>query len=381
MPLQSDLFRDDPALNACLERDSAHVTPGSRGEHVGKLQQALEILLPGLQLPDAEKAAGVYGQATAAAVLRYKTEHAPPIVNPAYQTRPDNIVGRMTIKALDDDLLAREAATPPDDGPPPSRPPDTSIRIVTLWMNAFIGADVKNADGSAYSFRLPRGPHAGQWAIPGPFNGKVLDFDDCYLTDQRGFDPSNRTASSRIHAEVAIDFTGQVPTLTTRAPLGATVDTVRVRVSTGDVLNTGRGLARGGFKPHSGFVSGSKRVVVLFEIAGSNPIAKRPSVKFVPNPAFPGGLVPVLMGPPTSGDPDTPVDPDIDMVGVFELDAAERRLSFHGKIDGFPFFEGYVSADDGPPRTVFQVPPEPGQTPASGLIGKANRPVDKEMGL
>lgn len=45
-----------------------------------------------------------YGPTTAAAVLNYKKTHVPPIINFSYQSAPDNIVGQMTIRAMDDDL-------------------------------------------------------------------------------------------------------------------------------------------------------------------------------------------------------------------------------------------------------------------------------------
>ena len=40
MPLVSYLFRDDQRLQATLVSDRAHVTPGSSGPHVGKIQVA-----------------------------------------------------------------------------------------------------------------------------------------------------------------------------------------------------------------------------------------------------------------------------------------------------------------------------------------------------
>jgi len=44
MSLLSKLFRGDPALEACLLQDPAHVTSGSIGNHVSKIQTAPEIL-------------------------------------------------------------------------------------------------------------------------------------------------------------------------------------------------------------------------------------------------------------------------------------------------------------------------------------------------
>jgi hypothetical protein len=381
MSLRSELFTSDPVvrqrLEACLERDEDHIPPGSGGAHVSKIQAALFILLPGLRLPDnelsdAKTKEGFYGPITAGAVLRYKQNHKPhPIINTGYQNAADNIVGKGTIQALDDDLFALQH---PVD-PPKPEPVDKSIRTLTLWLNAFIGKDVKNGDGTPFSFALTKGPHAGKSAIPGPFNGIVPGFDDCYLTDQRSFD-QDKNASSRIHAEVRIDFTGSVPELTLVQPFGETVDTVRLRASTGAVLNTGRGKARGGFTAAGGFVAGSKEVTVRFTIAASNPVAKMPRTVPVPNPL---PIIPIPLPiplPPSSEDPPAVVAPDIDMIGEFTVDAEERTLKFRGLIDGFPFFEGYVAADGSPSVTIFQEPPQPGESPASGLPGPPHRVVD-----
>jgi peptidoglycan hydrolase-like protein with peptidoglycan-binding domain len=98
MTLQSQLFRGDPKLEAAAVSDPAHIVLGARGEHVRKIQLAL-IQLDGAAIaPD-----GVYGPATAAAVLAFKQKRN--IINRAIQTTPDNIVGKMTIAAMDDELL------------------------------------------------------------------------------------------------------------------------------------------------------------------------------------------------------------------------------------------------------------------------------------
>jgi hypothetical protein len=129
MALQSLLFRDEPKLQACAEHDAAHVTAGQHGEHVRRIQRALEILVPDLTLPASEKNAGRYGTATANAVLKYKREHRPPIINPKYQSQPDSVVGRMTIAALDQDLLA--GGPSPTPGTRTCSPPSTS----SPWVN------------------------------------------------------------------------------------------------------------------------------------------------------------------------------------------------------------------------------------------------------
>lgn len=105
MALRSRLFRGVRALEACLVDDQAHVKSGARGEHVRLIQRAL-VLLGDKTISTAEYTAGLYGPLTAAAVLSYKTKRS--IINRSYQTQPDDIVGKMTIAALDLDVLARQ---------------------------------------------------------------------------------------------------------------------------------------------------------------------------------------------------------------------------------------------------------------------------------
>lgn len=105
MALQSQLFRGDPKLEAAAVSDPAHIAQGATGEHVRKIQLAL-IQLDGAAIdPD-----GQYGPATASAVLAYKQKRN--IINRSYQTQADNIVGKMTIAALDKEILAQEQPLP-----------------------------------------------------------------------------------------------------------------------------------------------------------------------------------------------------------------------------------------------------------------------------
>ncbi len=103
MALHSRLFNGDAALEACLVHDSAHVLQGATGEHVKKIQTALTIL-ESQAIDPAEMAQGKYGPSTAAAVSNYKKKRK--IINFSYQNQVDNIVGKMTIAALDKELLA-----------------------------------------------------------------------------------------------------------------------------------------------------------------------------------------------------------------------------------------------------------------------------------
>jgi peptidoglycan hydrolase-like protein with peptidoglycan-binding domain len=105
MALVSRWFRENARLQNCLVSDAAHVVTGASGDHVALIQQALQVLDDAGIAPD-EIAGQSYGSSTAGAVLNFKKKRG--IINRAYQSTPDNIVGKMTIRSLDDEILARE---------------------------------------------------------------------------------------------------------------------------------------------------------------------------------------------------------------------------------------------------------------------------------
>jgi hypothetical protein len=107
MPLHSQTFKGDQRLEDCLVKDTAHLTLGTKGEFVGKVQSAL-IYLDDLSIDDKELDEETYGRSTADAVLAFKRKRK--IINHSYQNSEDEIVGKMTIKALDDELVVAENA-------------------------------------------------------------------------------------------------------------------------------------------------------------------------------------------------------------------------------------------------------------------------------
>jgi hypothetical protein len=107
MPLKSRLFQGDAKLEAAASSDPAHIRRGADGPHVQKIQSAL-MILDDATIEDAELQRSFYGPSTAASVLAYKRKRN--IINRSYQTQADDIVGKMTIAALDDEMLAREKA-------------------------------------------------------------------------------------------------------------------------------------------------------------------------------------------------------------------------------------------------------------------------------
>ena len=106
MALISKLFKGDRIFERCLVDDAAHITPGSKGFHVAKIQDSL-MKLEGVFPAKAERDRAFYGPTTAKAVLSYKTKRR--IINTTYQHAPDNIVGKMTIKAMDAEMAVYES--------------------------------------------------------------------------------------------------------------------------------------------------------------------------------------------------------------------------------------------------------------------------------
>ena len=101
MALKSSLFAGDARVEAIAVSDASNVKYGDRGPHVAKIQHALNLIEEAGLEED-----GVYGARTQQAVLDYKRARS--IINFAYQTQADAIVGKMTIAALDDELWKQE---------------------------------------------------------------------------------------------------------------------------------------------------------------------------------------------------------------------------------------------------------------------------------
>jgi len=105
MALKSNLFKGSRGLAACEINDAAHFTIGKQGDDVGRIQMAL-YAIDSLKIDRQELLSKTYGRSTAAAVLAFKTKRK--IINYAYQNKPDNIVGKMTIAALDREMWVFE---------------------------------------------------------------------------------------------------------------------------------------------------------------------------------------------------------------------------------------------------------------------------------
>ena len=106
--LLSRTFSRNDRLIRCADINAAHVTPGSTGDFVTLIQRAITAI-DGTEIDRPELDSATYGPSTAAAVLKYKTSRS--IINPTYQTKPDDIVGIMTIRSLDAEMVTLELSS------------------------------------------------------------------------------------------------------------------------------------------------------------------------------------------------------------------------------------------------------------------------------
>lgn len=138
MPLRSNLFRSDSAFQNCLVLDSAHVMTGASGPHVARIQQALNIVNRA-RIADQEIIDSSFGSSTADEVLRYKTDRA--IINRSYQAKPDNVVGKMTIASLDEEMVRSESHRVRDCCTDPSLGGSTSPGRASRFTATSVGGE------------------------------------------------------------------------------------------------------------------------------------------------------------------------------------------------------------------------------------------------
>jgi hypothetical protein len=205
MPLRSNLFQNDRLLEACLVQDAAHILLGAVGGHVAKIQTAL-ALLDDSQIDAPDLAGKRYGRSTAAAVLSFKTERG--IVNRAYQTKPDDIVGKLTMAALDDEMFALENQPVSDvdevccNGDPAEEGLRHSVthhfrqfandhlsspgNVQSRNARTFVGAKTVGSTSLSLLSHFSR-LSAAQIAVATPVFGTSINFTFVFLSDFKGF--------------------------------------------------------------------------------------------------------------------------------------------------------------------------------------------------
>jgi hypothetical protein len=202
------------------------------------------------------------------------------------------------------------------------------LNSVRLWLNAFIPNSVCEVHGDLFAIRIP--------IVDRLFTGDQREFSD-------GVD-----ASARMHSEVAIvGLDGESFQVASEVQLcgesheidedgniiaSATAPTDRMKF-----LNL-RGSQT--IDPDGGVIDGIVGSVQI-DVVGS-------------------ASLPLI------------VAPDIDYSGTFIIDRSEGNVLFRGAISGFPAFEFYFQADDGPVITLGRFNP----ISPSELFGEEDRPVN-----
>jgi hypothetical protein len=187
-----------------------------------------------------------------------------------------------------------------------------------FWIHAFI-------PNSGLDIVEPVPGSADRYMIPGPqFAG--LGDSSCYNTNDRTFD-SSLEADSKIIAEIEFDV--QAPGVgnvsKTIPPLGKTI---RYDCNDGTVLKTGQASNENVSLGDPSYDAG----VVSFAVDGD---AANPLI------AAPRGWT-----------------PSIKFHATVTVDTNSKSVQFVGTIARFPAYEAYLSVDDGPPVTIFQISPD-----------------------
>jgi hypothetical protein len=200
--LQSEHFKSfGPAiqarLTACLRSDSAHIRPFSPPS------EAIEAIKMGLNKVQAKNppmkriddAPNVFGQSMADAVLIYKSNNG--IIRVGQPL--DNIVGRMTLCCLDNEL-ANQPAPPP---PPPVEFGSTSFRFTFFCNRNGIFSLSKQFELFIAS---TEGQDSGSFKIERPF--MFGDINMAFRGETKGFfKTTKKVLVERFGKEASADFT------------------------------------------------------------------------------------------------------------------------------------------------------------------------------
>lgn len=225
-----------------------------------------------------------------------------------------------------------------------------TINSMKFWINAFIPLNV-------IGYTKPIPGHPGKTMIPGP---GINPLSDCYHTDQRDF--SNKIhASSRMHAEAKVDFSGGGQALTQWHNCD---ETIECDCEDGEEECNKKGKTNN----------------MNFKISPS--VSSSPKPGFLPSPVVPVSSPIVTLEMKCAAHnpcaPSSTLGGDIDCEGKIYMDRSARRIECDIKIDAFPAFEAYATINDGAGVMMFQIAPPFGNT-VMNLPGPATRAVQVRL--
>ncbi len=191
-----------------------------------------------------------------------------------------------------------------------------SIRTVKLWIKAFIP--------NTYERAVP---------LPGADDGKMMVstlwlVNRWFLTDQRGFS-SDIHAEARMHSEIEIDVAKGRETY----QFHHCYDTVEVDSVTGAEKCRAQGDTDN-MRFYDCSVTPDRLCYTIKLKAGSrNPCVKVGAINLAPNLDYLGSIT----------------------ITVDTADPSKAVVAFSGKVEKYPAFEMYASANNGEPQTLFQI--------------------------
>ena len=217
-----------------------------------------------------------------------------------------------------------------------------TIRTIKLWMKAFIPSTYEKV-----ALVPPGGVHAGKTMLTDSWL-----VDRTFLTDQRGFS-ADIHAEARMHSEIEID----VVKGRENYQFQHCYDTVEVDPKTGEEKCRAQGdtseMRFYDFK----VAPDQRRYTVRIKAGSKNPCVKIGALNLAPNLDYEGGIT-ITVG----DDPTTAV------------------VTFAGKVETYPAFEMYASANNGEPQIVFQMGIAPNAEVAD-ILGKPERSVTGKVQL
>src|SRR5664279_4656707 len=217
-----------------------------------------------------------------------------------------------------------------------------SVRTVKLWIKAFIPSTYERA------VVVPgTGAHAGKTMVTGSW---VMN--RCFLTDQRSFS-SDIHADARMHSEIEIDVTKGKEIY----QFHHCYDTIEIDPHNG--IERCRAQGDTSEMRFYDFKVGTrqKRYTLKIKAGSKNPCIRIAGVNIAPNLDYLGSITVVVTDDPS-----------------------HAIVTFSGKIEKYPAFEMYASANDGEAQTLFQVDVAP-DSGVGDLPGAPERSVSGKAEL
>jgi len=211
-----------------------------------------------------------------------------------------------------------------------------TIRTVKLWIKAFVPGAYED------TVIVPgKGEHAGKTMIQ---NAWLLSRN--FLTDQRSFS-ADIHADARMHSEIEID----VVKGRENYQFHHCYDTVEIDPKTGEEKCRAQGdtseMRFFDFK----VAPDQRRYTVRIKAGSKNPCVKVGVLNLAPNLDYEGGITVIVGDDPTTA-----------------------MVTFSGRVEKYPAFEMYASANNGEPQMIFQMGVAP-SADIGDILGKPERSV------